>query len=264
MSFRALFSNSHPILAVIHLDALPGAHRYGGDMEPIFAKALQEAHIYQEAGVDGVIIENFKDAPFYPQRVPVETVAAMSAVAREVVKSTYLPVGINVLRNDAVAGMAIAAAVGAEFIRVNVHLGAVVADQGIIQGNAHESLRLRQQLGASALIFADIGVKHAAPLVQRELAVEAQELAERGCVDALIVSGRYTGDATSLEDVQAVRQATEMPLLIGSGTTENNLAELRAHVDGFIIGSAFKVGGQVLNPVSADRVQTLVNLNREI
>lgn len=249
-----LFSHPCPVLAVIHLLPLPGAPRYAGEMQQVYEQALQEAEIFARQGVDGLIVENFQDAPFYPERVPVETVASMSAVVREIVKHVNLPIGVNVLRNDAPAAMAIASAAGAHFIRVNVHLGAVVADQGVIQGNAHETLRLRSQLRSNVLIFADAGVKHAAPLAPRGLAAEAKELAERGTVDALIVSGAFTGASTSTTDLDAVREVTKLPVFVGSGTTPETLPALFAHSDGLIVGSTFKRGGNVAEAVDETRV----------
>ncbi|MEZ0373271.1 MAG: BtpA/SgcQ family protein [Candidatus Sericytochromatia bacterium] len=246
------------MIACIHLQPLPGAPRYQGGIAQIYETALAEAEIYARQGVDGLIVENFRDAPFYPERVPVETVAAMSAVIREIVRSTDLPVGVNVLRNDASAALAIATAAGAHFIRVNVHLGAVVADQGLIQGRAHETLRLRSQLHSRVLIFADAGVKHAAPLAPRGLAAEALELAERGKVDALIVSGAFTGAATSTADLDSVGAVTDLPVLVGSGTTPQTLPGLYARSQGLIVGSYFKQGGQAENPLEESRVQELM------
>lgn len=257
-AFKQLFSKRCPIIGCIHLQPLPGAPRFQGDIEQVFATALAETEIYKRQGIDGLIVENFHDAPFYPETVPAETVAAMAAVVRELVRASSFPIGVNVLRNDAHAALAIAAASGAAFIRINVHLGAVVADQGIIQGKAHETLRLRSQLRSQALIFADVGVKHAAPLAPRGLAAEAHELAERGKVDALIVSGAFTGAETSLSDLQSVRGVTDLPILVGSGTTPANLPALFAHSTGLIVGSTFKQDGFVENPLEEERVKSFM------
>src|SRR5262249_40138922 len=156
--------------------------------------------------------------PFYPHQLPAETIAAIAAVTREIVRAVDVPVGVNALRNDAQAAMAIATATEADFMRINVHMGAVVADQGLIEGSSHTTLRLRAALRSHVLIFADVGVKHATPLVAaRDLATEARDVTERGLADALIVSGDYTGEATRPEDVDLVRQHTTLPVLIGSG-----------------------------------------------
>src|SRR5262249_4211077 len=151
------------IVGMVHLLPLPGAPRYGGDLEAVLRRAREDAEALVAGGVDGVMVENFGDAPFYPERVPPETVAAMTRAARAVVEVVSVPVGVNVLRNDAAAALAIAGVVGASFIRVNVHTGAMWSDQGLLQGRAHETLRQRRALGARVLILADVLVKHAVP-----------------------------------------------------------------------------------------------------
>jgi len=253
-SFSELFPADKPIIACIHLPALPGAPGYGGNMESIYDKALSEAKTFVRHGVDGLIIENFKDKPFYPGQVPPETIASLAAIGREVVNTVSVPVGINVLRNDALAAMAIATAIKAHFIRVNIHMGAVVCEQGIIQGNSHETLRLRKHLNSNVLIFADVGVKHAAPLAPRSLAVDTHDLCTRGLADAIIVSGELTGVATSPSDLQTVKQNSQVPVIIGSGTTPDNLPSLSA-ADGFIVGSYFKKEGLANNNIDENRLE---------
>src|SRR6187402_1892819 len=144
MSFADVFGEKPVLIGCIHLAPLPGAPRYAGSMSDVFQQALEEGEIYRRAGIDGLSIENFRDRPFYPERVPPETTAAMAAVAREVVNAIKLPIGINVLRNDGAAALAVATAAKAHFVRINVHMGVVVSEQGIIQGKAHETLRLRE------------------------------------------------------------------------------------------------------------------------
>lgn len=260
-NFSQLFSNPQPVIGVIHLLALPGAPRYAGKLNRIIDRALREAQIFNKH-LDGIIIENFNDAPFYPDRVPAETIAAMTAISQMVVQTIDIPLGINVLRNDARAALAIATAVDAQFIRVNVHSHAVVADQGLIQGRAYETLRLRAALQSKVHIWADVQVKHAQPLAARSLAVETQDLTERGLVDGLIVSGLRTGAATSQQDVMLVKQHTHLPVWIGSGVNPSNLPQLQ-EADGFIVGSYFKKEGKVHQEVEEKRVQLLVQTLRE-
>jgi hypothetical protein len=255
--FNDLFPKSKPIIACIHLAALPGAPAYSGMMDFVYEKALQEAKIFSQHGVDALIIENFSDKPFYPGQVPPETIASLAAVSREVMNMVSIPVGINVLRNDAVAAIAIATAVKAHFIRVNVHMNAVVSEQGIIQGNSHHTLRYREQLKTNILIFADVGVKHAASLAPRGLAIETNDLCDRGLVDAVIVSGELTGSATSTSDLELVKQHSSVPVLIGSGVTPENIQSLNK-ADGYIVGSYFKKDGIAKNAVEPDRVQRLI------
>lgn len=264
MTFKALFRSPKPLIACLHLMPLPGSPRYGGDMAPVYDTALAEAEIFARYGVDGFIVENFRDAPFYPGNLPAETIAALAAVSREIVNVAQVPVGVNALRHDAPAALAIATAAQADFIRVNVHMDAVVSDQGVLQGASHQTLRLRSALRSNVLIFADAGVKHATPLGNRGLAAEAQDLTERGLVDAIIVSGAVTGAATRPEDVDTVRRHTHLPLLIGSGATPDNLAGVYDKVDGFIVGSYFKRDGKAENAVEESRVKTFVDALRAL
>ncbi len=254
MKFDDIFSSSKVFIPCIHLLALPGSPAYSGSMDLVFEKALEELEILKSCKIDGVIVENFRDKPFYPGRLPAETVAALAAVGREIVKVAGVPVGINALRNDGEAAMAIAASVNAQFIRVNVHMGAVVSEQGVIQGMGHLTLRLRAALQSKVLIFADVGVKHAASLADRGLKAETKDLAERGMADAIIVSGEVTGSETDADDVDVVRQSTDLPILIGSGATPENLYKVAPKVKGFIVGSYIKKDGKANNFVEKARV----------
>jgi uncharacterized protein len=248
------------VIGMIHLPPLPGSPRWDGSMARVFASALADARALVEGGADAVLVENFGDAPFTPGRVEPATVAAMSVVAAEVRKAfPRAPLGVNVLKNDARAALAVAAAVGAEFIRVNVHAGAVLADQGIVQSDAYGTLRDRRLLGIEVAILADVGGKHAVPLAPVEVEQTARDLVHRGLADALVVSGPATGQATPLAEVKRVRSAVpEVPLLVGSGVTAETAAELLSVADGLIVGTSVKRGGDVRQPVDRARVETLV------
>jgi membrane complex biogenesis BtpA family protein len=214
--------------------------------------------------MDALLLENYGDAPFTPGRVEPATVAALTVVAREI-RAAFpaVPLGINVLKNDARAALAVACAVGARFIRVNVHAGAVVADQGLVHSDAHGTLRDRRLLGTDVAIFADVGGKHALPLVPVELEQHARDLTHRGLADGLVVSGQATGAATSLGDVKRVRSAVpEVPLLVGSGVTLETIAELLSVADGVIVGTSLNRGGLVTSPVDPERVRRLVEAAR--
>lgn len=255
IQYSDLFPKRKPLIACIHLLALPGAPLYDGDLERIYDRALAETEIFARHGVDALIVENFRDVPFYPDRAPSETVAAMAAVCREIRRKTDIPLGINVLRNDADAALSIATAIGADFIRVNVHNAAVLTDQGIVQGRAYDTLRKRNHLKSKVLIFADVSVKHAAPIAPLGIDIETRDLSERSLADALIVSGTGTGAATSLKDLQLVKDNTSLPVVIGSGTQPSNIRPLHALADGFIVGSYFKKDGKADNEVEASRVK---------
>jgi hypothetical protein len=259
--FHQLFKTARPLIGMLHLPALPGSPHYTG-MQAVIDAALQDAQILNDAGFAGLIIENLGDVPYYPDYVPAETVAAMSVVAAHVRQQTRLPIGVNVLRNDAQSAIAIAAAANLQFIRVNVLTGTSVTDQGLISGQAHLVARKRQQLRAGhVLIFADVRVKHAAPLVERELAQEVDDLFERALADAIIVSGAGSGkpvDAAFLREVK--KFAGDRPVLIGSGLNLENAADLLSFADGAIVGSALKIDGQIHHRVDEKRVRKLMEI----
>ncbi len=255
MTFKDTFKTPKPIIACVHLMPLPGSPRYSGKIAEIYDTALSEVEIFKRYPIDGLIIENFRDMPFYPNKLPTETIAAMAAVTREIVNVVQIPVGVNALRNDAQSALAIATATEADFIRVNVHMDAVVSDQGIIEGAAHETLRLRASLHSNVLIFADVAVKHSAPLGHSGLAPQTRDLTERGLADAIIVSGEATGTETQSEYIDIVRENTDLPVLIGSGMTPENLDKVYSKVDGLIVGSTFKKDGKADNFVEESRVK---------
>lgn len=248
------------LIGMIHLKPLPGSPRAEAKgLAAVLEQALSDAKALHEGGCHALMIENFGDAPFYPGSVPGHVIAAMTYVASAVARQTPLPLGINVLRNDGMAALAVAAAVGAKFIRVNVLTAARVTDQGVIQGIAHELLRERARLGAGHIaILADVDVKHSAPLAPRPLEDEVKDVIGRGMADAVIVSGSGTGAGVDLTKLARVKQAAgRVPVLIGSGASVSTLAALAQHADAFIVGTATKRNADVSEAVELERVRAL-------
>ncbi|HYO11091.1 MAG TPA: BtpA/SgcQ family protein [Tepidisphaeraceae bacterium] len=253
---------SKVVIGMLHLPALPGSPLYGGSVAAIREAMLRDAQRLAEGGAHGLMIENFGDVPFFPGRVPAHVVAQMTAIAADVRRAVpHLPLGINVLRNDGLSALAVAHAAGADYVRVNVLCGARVADQGLLQGIAHDLLRLRAELRAEAIkIFADVDVKHSAALAARPIADEVDDTLHRGLADALIVSGAGTGKPTDPEKVRAVKQAAgQAPVFLGSGVTPQTLPSLAPHADGFIVGTYFKHDGNASNAVDPERVRELID-----
>ena len=250
--------NRKTLIGVVHLPPLPGAPRWRGNLAAIIKHAVADARAYEQGGADAVFIENFGDAPFTKSAVGPETVAAMAAAGCAVRAAVKLPIGFNVLRNDARSALALCAACGGDFIRVNVHSGAMLTDQGLIEGNAYETLRYREAISPGAKIFADVHVKHAVPLGDWTLEDAAHDTLDRGLADALIISGVGTGMAADPADVRTVREAVPSArILLGSGVTRENAGEFLEFADGFIVGSSLKAGGKLSNPVDAKRVAAL-------
>lgn len=249
-----------PVVGMLHSPPLPGSPDYCGDFAQVRHHVLRDGEALLMGGVDGLMLENFGDSPFYPHRVPAITIAALTALACEVRSRFELPLGINVLRNDGRSALAVAVASGASFIRVNVLCGARVADQGLLQAIAHDLLRDRATLHAKPIrIWADVNVKHSAALAERDLADEVDDLLDRGKADALIVTGSATGQPTALTDLQRVKaSADSAPVVIGSGITADSLRLLAPYADGIIVGTSLKHDGIASNPVDLKRVQQLV------
>jgi hypothetical protein len=259
MEIPRLFKTAKPVIGMLHILPLPGSPGYSSTPAAIRDFVLRDADVLSSNGVDGLILENFGDTPFYPSRVPPHTVAFMTAVACEVKARFPVPLGMNVLRNDALSALAIAAAVNGDFIRVNVYTGARLTDQGIIQGQAHRVLRYRKLLESGVLVFADAAVKHSAPLADRDFRDEVEDTVSRGHPDAIIVTGRGTGKETSIDDLRTAKEAAgKAAVLAGSGVTIENIREVLAHADGLIVGTALNEDGVVSSPIDSTRVRRFV------
>ncbi len=261
----ALVDVAKPVIGMLHAPPLPGSPRYGGDFAAVERAVLRDAEALSQGGVHALLLENFGDAPFFPGRVPTHTATHLSALALAVRRACDLPLGINVLRNDGLSALAVAAAAGAAFVRVNVLTGARVTDQGIVQGIAHELLRYRRELGADVRVVADVAVKHSAPLADYPLQDEVKDAVQRGLADILVVSGAGTGQPVDPERLQAVKAAAgEAPVWLGSGVTPESLSTLAPHADGFIVGTALKRDGVPTHPVDPARVRTMLEAWRAL
>ncbi|MBD2463869.1 BtpA/SgcQ family protein [Oscillatoria sp. FACHB-1407] len=263
MDLNQIFKTDHPVIGVVHLLPLPTAPRWGGSLKAVIDRAEQEATALASGGVDGIIVENFFDAPFAKDCVDPAVVSTMSLVVERLKHLVTLPIGVNVLRNDARSAMAIATCTQAQFIRVNVLTGVMATDQGLIEGQAHELLRYRRELGSDVKIFADVLVKHARPLGSPNLTTAVQETIERGLADAVILSGWATGSPPSLEDLElATAAANGTPVFIGSGADWENISTLIQAADGAIVSSSLKRRGRIEQPIDPIRVSQFVEAMR--
>ena len=252
-------SSAPTVIGMVHLRALPGSPRWEGDMAALVGAAVEDARALAEGGADALLVENHGDVPFTARRVDAATVAGMAVAVAEIRRAMPLPVGVNVLKNDVRSALAVAAATGARFVRVNVHVGVVAADQGIIESDAHDTLRYRRLLGVDVAILADVQAKHGLPLAPMPIEQEARDCYARGLADALVVSGVATGEPTPMADLKRVRGAVpEAPLLVGSGASPETVAELLSVADAVIVGTSIKRDGRLANPVDVERVRRLV------
>lgn len=263
---RSLFSNKKVIIGMVHLKATPGFSNSCNDMTKIIDYAVQDALALEEGGVDGLIVENIFNRP-RQKTVGAETVAAMALAVKAVVDSVKIPVGIKVLFNDYQAQIAIAHVTNAAFVRISVYTDAVVSMAGIIEGCCYNAITYRKQIGAERVrILADVHVKHAAPLAPidiRPIGDVAFDMVNSGMAQGVVVTGKRTGLEASTEDLIAVKKTIgEKLLLVGSGVTDKNVVETMKHADGAIIGTYFKGGGLIENPVKKERVRNLIKMIR--
>ncbi len=255
-----VFGRPKPVIGVVHVLPLPGSPRWGGDMDAVTARASSDAVALKDAGFDGIIVENFGDVPFAKGFSGRGAVAGLAVVGARVGEASGLPLGVNVLRNDALSAVAVAAAIGARFIRVNVHIGAAVTDQGIVQGEAMETLRAIREMAPGLSVAADVLVKHSVPLGRASLEDVARDTVERGLAGALIVTGPATGLPASTEDLVTVKAAVpDIPVLVGSGVTADTVRAVLERADGVIVGSAIMEGGKAGGPIDPARARMLVS-----
>ncbi len=263
MDLNQIFKTANPVIGVVHLLPLPTSPRWGGSLKAVIDRAEQEATALASGGVDALIVENFFDAPFAKDHVDPAVVSAMSLIVQRLMNLVTLPIGVNVLRNDACSAMAIATCSQAQFIRVNVLTGVMATDQGLIEGQAHQLLRYRRELGSDVKILADVLVKHARPLGSPNLTTAVQETIERGLADGVILSGWATGSPPSLEDLElASAAANGTPVFIGSGASWENIPKLIQAADGVIVSSSLKRRGKIDQPIDPIRVSQFVEAMR--
>lgn len=262
----SLFSRPKPVIAVIHVGALPGTPRSSHTVSELIALARNEARLYRESGVDGVIVENMHDVPYLRGEVGPEIVAAMTAIAAEVKRECGLPAGVQLLAGANIEAMAVAHAADLDFIRAEGYAYAHVADEGLIQASAAELLRYRRMIGATRVqVWTDVKKKHAAHAITADVSLgETAETVEFMGADCVIVTGSATGKPPNVADVREAKNHCNLPVFLGSGITQNNVAEFYNDADGFIIGSAFKLDGLWSNTVDPARVGSFLEALQRI
>lgn len=255
-----LFARSKPIVGVIHVGALPGTPRSSQSVAELVTLARNEARMYRETGVDGLIVENMHDIPYMRGEVGPEIVAAMTAIAVEVKHEFRLPVGVQLLAGANIEAMAVAHAANLDFIRAEGYAYAHIADEGFVQASAAKLLRYRKVIGAERVqVWTDVKKKHSAHAITADVSLgETAETVEFMGADCVIVTGSATGKAPKIADVQEAKSHCGLPVFLGSGITEHNIAEFYDHADGFIIGTAFKVDGLWSNTIDPARVTSFM------
>jgi hypothetical protein len=266
--FKELFDTEKPVIGMVHLLPLPGSPLYAaGGMNRVFERAQQDAVMLEDAGVDGLQVENIWDLPYLkPASIGPETVAGLAAAAGFLVRKVGIPVGINCHINGVCQALAVAVGVGAKWVRAFELANAYVSNSGIIEAAGPEALRYRASLKADdIMIFGDFHVKHGSHYIlsDRSLTEQARDVENSGG-DAVIVTGSKTGSAPLAEDIKDIQETVRIPVLVGSGLSIDNMDELFPTSDGAIVGSFFKKEGDWRNPVDLKRASDFMKKIRLI
>ena len=248
---------SRKIIGMIHLHALPGTPRYAGDINKIVEKAVEEAVVYRNSGIDMIALENMHDVPYLNREVGPEVVAAMTRAAIEVKRETQLPCGLQILAGANKAALAVALAAGLDFVRAEGFVFGHLSDEGWMNSDAGELMRYRKTIGAQNIpVFADIKKKHSAHAMSSDVSIEdTAKAAQFFMTDGVVITGPATGEAIDLEELKRVREAVDVPVLVGSGVTPENVLECLQLADALIVGSWFKRDGFWANEVDPERVR---------
>ncbi|MCD6239801.1 MAG: BtpA/SgcQ family protein [Thermotogae bacterium] len=262
-----LFDAKPFVIGMVHARALPGSEKYErGSMSKVIDKAIEEAKILEDGGVDGLQVENMWDRPYKKgEEIGSESVAALSVVTEEVINAVKIPVGVNCHLNGGVQSLSIAVATGAKWIRVFCWVNAYISNVGLIEGIANKVLTHRRMLKAEHIkILADVHVKHGSHFIVNDRSLEEHAKdAEDYLADAIIVTGSATGSVPTLKEVKRVKESVNIPVFVGSGLTSENIINFIPYVDGCIVGSYFKKEGRWFNEVDRERVKTFMKIVKE-
>lgn len=258
---KTVLNISRPIIAMIHVRALPGTPRYRGNISHIISKAVEEAKVYQQAGIKALVIENMHDIPYLKGKVGPEITAMMGRIGYEVKQATGLPCGIQILAAANREALAVALAADLDFVRAEGFVFGHLADEGIIEAQAGELLRYRKHIGADHIpIFTDIKKKHSSHAITADVdIVETAKAAAYFLSDGLIITGNSTGEQADLAEIKEVKAAVDLPVLVGSGIRPENIGSFLSVADGVIVGSYFKQDGYWANEVNVERVKKLIH-----
>ena len=254
--FKSIFKKEKPVIGMIHVKALPGTPKYSLDSAHIIDETLKEAQIYKKAGIDSIMIENMHDIPYIKDGVGHEISTLMALIAYEIKRNTKLPIGIQILAGANKEALAVAKASSIDFIRAEGFVFAHTADEGIIEAQAGHLLRYRKQIDADAIaVFTDIKKKHSSHAITQDVSLlDTAKAARFFLSDGVIVTGNHTGSEASVDELKALKDVLDFPILVGSGITQDNVAKYLPICDAMIVGSYFKEQGYWENQLSYERV----------
>ena len=262
-TFRRVFGAKKPVIAMVHLGALPGAplHDRARGLDGLLADARADLSALQAAGVDAIMFGNENDRP-YEFSVDTASVAAAAFIIGQLRREISVPFGVNMLW-DPMATVALAAATGAHFVR-EIFSGAYASDMGFWTPDAGKAMRYRDRLGRQdcAMLF-NISAEFAFSLDQRPLPDRARSAVFSSIPDAVLVSGQITGEAAALTDLEAVKRVLpDTPVLANTGVKHATVADVLKIADGCVVGSSLKRDGHTWNAVDPERAQEFMRLAR--
>lgn len=258
---HSLFATQKPVIGMVHLLPLPDSPKYEYDIESIFMRALKDAQVLMEGGIDGILIENAGDTPFcLPNNIGCATIAAVAVITDRIRQATALPVGINIAYNANKAALGAAVASGASFIRSTGWVNGYYSAGGFIEPQAPEATRYQKMIGGTHIqIYADVMVKNGSHFFLNDKTIEemSKDIQSAGA-SAVVVTGRTTGEIPDISGIDKVKKAINIPLIVGSGATAANVEDFLPVADGFIVGTHFREEGKMDRPVVLDKVQSFM------
>ncbi len=244
------------LAAMIAILPLPGSPLYDSDDQKVMDQAMADLAVYQEAGVDSILLENDHDLPYIQPPLDEKGIALMIEISKEVRKRFGGPIGIQMLEAANITSLEIAAEADLDYIRVEAFVFAHVGGSGIINGSAGKILRSRKERKVEHIqVFADVKKKHGSHSLTIDLDIKDEIMqAEFFLADGVIVTSHFTGISPDKNDLIKAKSATKLPVLIGSGMTAENIQDYLPLADGFIVGSYFRKDGKFLEKLEPERL----------
>lgn len=261
--FQDVFGDVKPVIAMVHLGAMPGTPLYDADagLQGLLDGARADLNALQAAGVDAVMFGNENDRP-YEFDVDTASTATMAFVIGQLRSEITVPFGVNVLW-DPMSSIALGAATGAAFVR-EIFTGNYASDMGPWAPNAGRAMRYRDRLGRRDMVMLDnVSAEFADSLDKRPLADRARSAVFSSIPDAVLVSGQITGEAAEMSDMEAVKdKLPDTPVLANTGVKHATIADILRFADGCVVGSALKVDGHTWNAVDPERAKDFMDRAR--
>ncbi|CAH1113185.1 unnamed protein product [Psylliodes chrysocephalus] len=256
--FRKLFNKRCSVIGMVHLQALPGCPLFSGSVNKIVEKACEETELYLKHDIDGILVENMHDIPYIQSKYfGPEVTSTMTRICTEIRKliPETKPFGVQVLACGNREALAIAKACSMNFVRAEGFVFSHVADEGFTDANAGLILRYRKQIQAEdVLVFTDIKKKHSSHAITNDISLlETAKAAEYFLSNGLILTGTATGHAADVQELKELKSNIDLPVLIGSGVTIDNV-EKYISADALIVGSYFKKHGKWDNDIDEERL----------